>query len=208
MSERQLTNNNTNAEIDWSAYPLIRLDQIHLIDTAKLNDTLRDSLNLRDEMMKEVDSYPSNYNDSLPPLLQYILNQIEEIQCCLGLKVGMKELSNVSNRCVSMPNLNLTENPILHEDNGLQLSNTSAKLLANVHLSRRTRKYQDDTTISLETTSKPSRRAIEAVHKNFGSVFMVAATERKKRFYPKKAVVESFEEIANRERLERYLYYN
>jgi len=50
----------------------------------------------------------------------------------------------------------------------------------------------------------PTQKAMEAVFKNFGSQFVVAATERKTRYLPKKKeVVESVEDSRERERLER-----
>lgn len=51
--------------------------------------------------------------------------------------------------------------------------------------------------------SQPSVRAVLAMQQNFGNAFMVGATERRVRFYPKKAPVESEQEIKARERLER-----
>ena len=41
------------------------------------------------------------------------------------------------------------------------------------------------------------------VYKNFGNEFVVAATDKKIRFYPKKEPKESIEDIKNKERLER-----
>jgi len=48
-----------------------------------------------------------------------------------------------------------------------------------------------------------SKRAMEVVYKNFGSAFVVAATEKRRRFYPVKKSTESTEEIKNREKLDR-----
>jgi hypothetical protein len=53
-------------------------------------------------------------------------------------------------------------------------------------------------------TENPSKKSLEVIYKNFGNEFIVAATEKKKRFYPaKKQPVESIQEIKNRERAER-----
>lgn len=49
----------------------------------------------------------------------------------------------------------------------------------------------------------PSKKASTALYKDFGSQFLVAATEKKLRFYPKKVVVESSEEVKGRERVDR-----
>jgi len=49
----------------------------------------------------------------------------------------------------------------------------------------------------------PTKKASTALYKDFGSQFLVAATEKKLRFYPKKVVVESAEEVRKRDRLDR-----
>lgn len=55
-----------------------------------------------------------------------------------------------------------------------------------------------------EEDNGPSKKSVDIVYRNFGSEFIVAATEKKRRFAPKKkAPEESVEEIKNRERLER-----
>lgn len=51
--------------------------------------------------------------------------------------------------------------------------------------------------------NQPSRRSLMALNATFGSAFVVAATEKKKRFYPKKMPAETPEEIRERERIER-----
>ncbi len=50
----------------------------------------------------------------------------------------------------------------------------------------------------------PSKKSLDVVYKNFGSVFVVAATEKRKRFYPAKKNTETPEEVKRREKLERY----
>jgi hypothetical protein len=49
----------------------------------------------------------------------------------------------------------------------------------------------------------PTKKANTALYKDFGSQFLVAATEKKLRFYPKKLVAESSEEVRKRDRLDR-----
>jgi hypothetical protein len=49
----------------------------------------------------------------------------------------------------------------------------------------------------------PSKKAATALYKDFGSQFLVAATEKKLRFYPKKVLIESSEEVRKRDRLDR-----
>lgn len=49
----------------------------------------------------------------------------------------------------------------------------------------------------------PSKKCMEVVYKNFGSVFVVAATEKKKRYYAPKKPTETPEEAKKREKLER-----
>lgn len=51
----------------------------------------------------------------------------------------------------------------------------------------------------------PSKKSVEIVYRNFGNEFIVAATERKRRFVPKKEPVETEEERKARERQERYI---
>jgi hypothetical protein len=51
---------------------------------------------------------------------------------------------------------------------------------------------------------QPSKKCMDVVYKNFGSVFVVAATEKKKRFIAPKKPTETPEEIKRREKLERY----
>jgi hypothetical protein len=53
---------------------------------------------------------------------------------------------------------------------------------------------------------QPSKKSVEMMYKNFGTEFIVAATEKKKRFYPAKKSTETIEELKTRERLERYLH--
>jgi hypothetical protein len=52
-------------------------------------------------------------------------------------------------------------------------------------------------------TGCPSKKATAALYKDFGSQFLVAATEKKIRFYPKKAVFETDDEISERNRNDR-----
>lgn len=51
----------------------------------------------------------------------------------------------------------------------------------------------------------PSKKSVEIVYRNFGNEFIVAATERKRRFVPKKEPVETEEDRKARERQERYV---
>jgi hypothetical protein len=51
---------------------------------------------------------------------------------------------------------------------------------------------------------QPSKKSVEMMYKNFGTEFIVAATEKKKRFYPAKKPTETIEELKTRERLDRY----
>lgn len=67
------------------------------------------------------------------------------------------------------------------------------------HSNRSSRRSQHN-----DPDNNPSKKSIEVVYKNFGNEFIVAATEKKKRFYPAKKPTESIEEIKNRERNERY----
>lgn len=53
--------------------------------------------------------------------------------------------------------------------------------------------------------NQPSKKALAAVFENFGSQFVVAATERRVRFIPKKKEALSVEEIRAKERLERWV---
>lgn len=62
-------------------------------------------------------------------------------------------------------------------------------------------------TLPTPPTHRPSQHVVKAneeVFKNFGNIFMVAATDKKVRFYPKKAPAESVAEVKERERLERF----
>lgn len=52
-------------------------------------------------------------------------------------------------------------------------------------------------------TGSPSARATAALYKNFGTQFLVAATEKKIRNYPKKAVFETDDEIRERSKNDR-----
>ena len=52
-------------------------------------------------------------------------------------------------------------------------------------------------------SGNPSRRSLVAMNESFGNTFIVSATERKKRFFPKKVDLESPEEVKNKERLNR-----
>lgn len=49
----------------------------------------------------------------------------------------------------------------------------------------------------------PSKKATAALYKDFGSQFLVAATEKKLRFYPTKIVIETNEELKERGRKDR-----
>jgi hypothetical protein len=49
----------------------------------------------------------------------------------------------------------------------------------------------------------PSKKSLEVVYKNFGNEFIVAATTKKKRFYPQKKSSETIEDVKNRERSDR-----
>jgi hypothetical protein len=49
----------------------------------------------------------------------------------------------------------------------------------------------------------PSKKALTALYKDFGSQFLVAGNHKKLRFYPEKVVVQSTEEIRERDRLDR-----
>ena len=53
------------------------------------------------------------------------------------------------------------------------------------------------------SSGNPSRRAVIVMNENFGSTFLVSATEKKKRFLPKKVQPENPEEIRENERLQR-----
>lgn len=53
-------------------------------------------------------------------------------------------------------------------------------------------------------SGQPSRRSMAALEQNFGNEFVVGATERKRRFYPKKVVQETEEQIRARARESRY----
>jgi len=52
-------------------------------------------------------------------------------------------------------------------------------------------------------SGQPTRRSMQALEQNFGTAFVVGATERKKRFYPKKVVKETEAEIKARARESR-----
>jgi hypothetical protein len=52
-------------------------------------------------------------------------------------------------------------------------------------------------------SGQPTRRSQAALEENFGSAFVVGATERKKRFYPKKVVQETEEQVRARARESR-----
>lgn len=56
--------------------------------------------------------------------------------------------------------------------------------------------------------SRPSRRSQQLINEKFGSMFIVAGGERKRRPLPLKKVVESVDEKNSRERLERYSAFN
>lgn len=56
-------------------------------------------------------------------------------------------------------------------------------------------------------SGSPSKRATAALYKDFGSQFLVAATEKKIRFYPKKAVIETDDEIRERSKTDRYILF-
>lgn len=50
---------------------------------------------------------------------------------------------------------------------------------------------------------QPSKKSLEVVYQNFGSQFVVAATEKRKRFYPKKTAPMDIETQKESEKLER-----
>ena len=52
-------------------------------------------------------------------------------------------------------------------------------------------------------SGQPSRRSMKALEQNFGNEFVVGATERKRRFYPKKCLVETEEQVRARARESR-----
>ncbi len=51
--------------------------------------------------------------------------------------------------------------------------------------------------------TEPDKKSVAALFENFGSMFVVAATEKRRRFHPKKKQEESIEEVKERERCER-----
>ena len=51
----------------------------------------------------------------------------------------------------------------------------------------------------------PTKKAQQALYKDFGSQFLVAGTEKKLRFYPTKVVIESVEDVRERERTDRFV---
>jgi hypothetical protein len=53
----------------------------------------------------------------------------------------------------------------------------------------------------------PSKRSLEAVFQNFGTQFVVAATERRRRYFPKKQPVKDVTLIKESERLERCCFF-
>jgi hypothetical protein len=57
-------------------------------------------------------------------------------------------------------------------------------------------------TLVLGTSGGPSKKSVEVLYQDFGSQFIVAATERRKRFYPKRKVEETNDKESDR--LERY----
>ena len=58
-------------------------------------------------------------------------------------------------------------------------------------------------TKSENASASPSKSAMTALYQNFGSQFLVAATEKRIRFYPEKEVKETVEERRENERSER-----
>lgn len=82
--------------------------------------------------------------------------------------------------------------PLFHDTQSSPRSTTSSK-------SNRSRRSQQ----LAAPVEEPSKKSLEVVYKNFGNSFIVAATEKKKRFYPAKKPQETPEEIKNKERAER-----
>lgn len=55
------------------------------------------------------------------------------------------------------------------------------------------------------SVGSPSSKAQAALYKDFGSSFLVAGTEKKLRFYPKKVIVETVEDVRDRDRTDRFV---
>ena len=72
------------------------------------------------------------------------------------------------------------------------------------NLSRPRRQRPISGKIAADDDEAASRRAVAAMYKSFGNSFVVGAVDRRVRFLPKKAPVETPEEIKERERSDRY----
>eukprot|EP00981_Chlorochromonas_danica_P002496 scaffold474_cov169-Ochromonas_danica.AAC.31 len=99
------------------------------------------------------------------------------------------------------PSLNLSTLPTTYNTQAsLQPSPSSSR---SQLLTTRSRPA-DETQQQQQQQQQPSRRGLEVINRKFASEFIVAATERKKRFYPvKKAPAESIEEHRAKEKQDR-----
>jgi hypothetical protein len=91
------------------------------------------------------------------------------------------------------------------EEKNAEISDTHSEHSAVSSYSAHSRRSKGSTTIpdSDQKESNPSKKSLDVVYKNFGNEFIVAATTKRKRFYPQKKSSETIEDIKNRERSDR-----
>lgn len=247
-------------DIDWTAYPVLRIDQISLVTSEDLQKTNYDAKGLLAEITKEY-----SLSDR-PPLASYLERQINHITNELTSRSASQRLDKVllhDENSVKTPLIvnDISSNEIkIRKEHKIEKEPTNLAILRPSSASRLdivtstaenvfkplplpselrgrsaatvsspsslltsttpSSKYRDESFSFQQTASvkesylssrgvrsrrprerSPSRLSVDAVNRNFGNIFMVAATEKKIRFYPKKKAEEANPE---HQRLERY----
>jgi hypothetical protein len=106
--------------------------------------------------------------------------------------------TNISQENNDVPPLPLTSQSLQKSSDHKEDAGNTSPRSVNSSRSNHSRKSGG----SNNEMDEPSKKSLEVVYKNFGSTFVVAATERRRRFYPKKAA-ETPEEAKQREKAER-----
>jgi hypothetical protein len=125
------------------------------------------------------------------------------------LKAESEKSYSEPQRNSSVPNLNFQPlTTSLTSDKGGNhqtdiLSTISNSTPRSMTSSRTTRSRHSNPSSNQNSEEGPSKKSLDIVYQNFGNEFIVAATEKKVRFFKKKVTTESYEERKKREQLER-----
>lgn len=219
-------------DIDFSSLPILRIDQIPRIDTHILIQVNIDASALLRSIIDEQCASCEKSSIPRPSLALYIEKQIQLTNAELSRRAAADRiddmLNSVSERSASdkpRESFRSASAPLL-EARSSRAGNIAVAKTQNNNTSDNSRASRDfvqsqssstkhaarkEVSLSNEPESKPSRRKADgalgyANHPRSDNAlleFVVAATEKKVRFYPKKVSVVSVEEAKEKDRTER-----